>query len=87
MKAQEDAGIDIVSDGEQSRQHFVHGFLGGSRASISAQVRMGIRDNRYEAMVPTGRRAAAPARSRACRGGAVARAHTKRSSNSPCPGP
>ena len=21
------AGIDIVSDGEQSRQHFVHGFL------------------------------------------------------------
>ena len=24
---QEAAGIDIVSDGEQSRQHFVHGFL------------------------------------------------------------
>ncbi len=27
LKLQEDAGIDIVSDGEQSRQHFVHGFL------------------------------------------------------------
>ena len=27
IKQQEDAGIDIVSDGEQSRQHFVHGFL------------------------------------------------------------
>ena len=24
LKEQEDAGIDIVSDGEQSRQHFVH---------------------------------------------------------------
>src|SRR5256885_8130361 len=27
IKAQEDAGLDIVCDGEQSRQHFVHGFL------------------------------------------------------------
>ena len=27
IKQQEDAGIDIVTDGEQSRQHFVHGFL------------------------------------------------------------
>src|SRR6478609_5578128 len=27
LKEQEDAGIDIVTDGEQSRQHFVHGFL------------------------------------------------------------
>ena len=27
LKEQEDAGLDIVSDGEQSRQHFVHGFL------------------------------------------------------------
>src|SRR5882672_1983334 len=25
LKAQEDAGLDIVTDGEQSRQHFVHG--------------------------------------------------------------
>ncbi|MGE5713185.1 MAG: methionine synthase, partial [Betaproteobacteria bacterium] len=27
LKEQEDAGLDIVGDGEQSRQHFVHGFL------------------------------------------------------------
>ena len=27
VKRQEDAGIDIVSDGEQARIHFVHGFL------------------------------------------------------------
>src|SRR5256885_11782165 len=27
IKRQEEAGIDIVSDGEQARQHFVHGFL------------------------------------------------------------
>ncbi len=26
LKEQEDAGIDIVTDGEQARQHFVHGF-------------------------------------------------------------
>src|SRR5262249_16504613 len=29
LKRQEDAGIDIVTDGEQSRHHFVHGFLVG----------------------------------------------------------
>src|SRR5256885_15575093 len=27
LREQETAGIDVVSDGEQSRQHFVHGFL------------------------------------------------------------
>ena len=27
VKALEDAGIDTVGDGEQARQHFVHGFL------------------------------------------------------------
>jgi 5-methyltetrahydropteroyltriglutamate--homocysteine methyltransferase len=27
LKLQEDSGIDIVTEGEQSRQHFVHGFL------------------------------------------------------------
>src|SRR5207247_7852084 len=27
VKLQEDAGIDIVTEGEQARQHFVHGFL------------------------------------------------------------
>ncbi len=32
IKAQEDAGLDIVCDGEQSRQHFVHGFGRGLAA-------------------------------------------------------
>src|SRR6202000_695100 len=27
VKLQEDAGVDIVTEGEQARQHFVHGFL------------------------------------------------------------
>jgi 5-methyltetrahydropteroyltriglutamate--homocysteine methyltransferase len=53
LKEQEDAGVDIVSDGEQSRQHFVHGFLEFVEGiDFSRKVRMGIRANRYEAMVP-----------------------------------
>jgi len=53
LKAQEDAGLDIVSDGEQSRQHFVHGFLESVEGiDFSRKVKMGIRNNRYEAMVP-----------------------------------
>src|SRR5436190_12426132 len=53
LKLQEDAGIDIVSDGEQSRQHFVHGFLEGVEGiDFARRVSMGIRNNRYEAMVP-----------------------------------
>ena len=54
MKIQEDAGIDIVTDGEQSRQHFVHGFVEGVEGiDFARRVPMGIRNNRYEAMVPT----------------------------------
>src|SRR6202521_5545700 len=54
LKLQEDAGIDIVSDGEQSRQHFVHGFLEGiDGIDFARRVPMGIRNNRYEALVPT----------------------------------
>jgi 5-methyltetrahydropteroyltriglutamate--homocysteine methyltransferase len=53
LKEQEDAGIDIVTDGEQSRQHFVHGFLEYVEGiDFEHKVKMGIRDNRYEAMVP-----------------------------------
>ena len=53
IKEQEDAGLDIVTDGEQSRQHFVHGFLEFVEGiDFSRKVKMGIRDNRYEAMVP-----------------------------------
>jgi 5-methyltetrahydropteroyltriglutamate--homocysteine methyltransferase len=53
LKEQEDAGIDVVSDGEQSRQHFVHGFLEFVEGiDFSRKVKMGIRNNRYDAMVP-----------------------------------
>jgi 5-methyltetrahydropteroyltriglutamate--homocysteine methyltransferase len=88
LKAQEDAGLDIVSDGEQSRQHFVHGFLefvdGIDR---ERKVKMGIRNNRYDAMVPKvvsklslrGRAHATEAR--------FARAHTKKKLKFTLPGP
>ncbi len=53
VKAQEDAGLDIVGDGEQSRQHFVHGFLEQvDGIDFEHKVTMGIRNNRYEAQVP-----------------------------------
>jgi 5-methyltetrahydropteroyltriglutamate--homocysteine methyltransferase len=54
LKEQEDAGIDIVSDGEQFRIHFVHGFLEHiDGIDWQKKTKMGIRDNRYEAEVPT----------------------------------
>jgi len=53
LKEQEAAGIDIVTDGEQSRQHFVHGFLEFVEGiDFEHKVKMGIRNNRYDAMVP-----------------------------------
>ena len=53
IKAQEDAGLDVIGDGEQSRQHFVHGFLEQVEGiDFAHKVKMGIRDNRYDAMVP-----------------------------------
>ena len=53
VKEQEDAGIDIVTDGEQARQHFVHGFLERIEGiDFSHKVEMGIRNDRYKAMVP-----------------------------------
>src|SRR6201989_644951 len=54
IRRQEEAGIDIVSDGEQARQHFVHGFLAEvDGVDFDKKVRMGIRNNRYEADCPT----------------------------------
>ena len=54
IKVQEDAGIDIVSDGEQFRKHFVHGFLESIQGiDWQKMTTMGIRDNRYDAQVPT----------------------------------
>ncbi len=53
LKAQEDAGLDIVTEGEQSRQHFVHGFLEAiDGIDFEHKVEMGIRGDRYKAMVP-----------------------------------
>jgi 5-methyltetrahydropteroyltriglutamate--homocysteine methyltransferase len=54
LKEQERAGIDIVSNGEQFRQHFVHGFLESIEGiDFAKRKRIGIRDNRYEADCPT----------------------------------
>ncbi|RTE91815.1 MULTISPECIES: methionine synthase [Bradyrhizobium] len=53
LKIQEDAGIDIVTEGEQARQHFVHGFLEKIEGiDFAHKVEMGIRKDRYKAMVP-----------------------------------
>src|SRR4051812_11825094 len=53
LKAQESAGIDIVTDGEQSRQHFVHGFLQTLEGiDFTRKVTIGIRADRYKADVP-----------------------------------
>jgi 5-methyltetrahydropteroyltriglutamate--homocysteine methyltransferase len=53
VQAQEQAGMDIVGDGEQARQHFVHGFLEQVEGiDFVNKVKMGIRNNRYDAMVP-----------------------------------
>ena len=54
LKEQEDAGIDTVSDGEQFRVHFVHGFLEQIEGiDWSKKTKMGIRDDRYVVEVPT----------------------------------
>src|ERR1700755_681310 len=53
VKEQEDAGIDVVTDGEMSRQHFVHGFLEFvDGLDFANKVERGIRADRYKAMVP-----------------------------------
>jgi len=53
IKAQEDAGLAVIGDGEQSRQHFVHGFLEQvTGIDFEHKVEMGIRGDRYKAMVP-----------------------------------
>jgi 5-methyltetrahydropteroyltriglutamate--homocysteine methyltransferase len=88
IKEQEDAGIDIVSDGEQSRQHFVHGFLElVDGIDLSRRVEIGIRADRYRAMVPTvvgplGLRDRVHANE-----ARLARAHTRRRLKFTLPGP
>src|SRR6266566_2597317 len=88
IKQQEDAGIDIVGDGEQSRQHFVHGFLEAVEGvDFAHKVAIGIRADRYKAMVPT---VTGPLRLRArahAREACIARAHTARKLKFNLPGP
>ncbi|RYF17430.1 MAG: methionine synthase [Comamonadaceae bacterium] len=88
IKQQEDAGLDVVTDGEQSRQHFVHGFLEQVEGiDFEHKVEMGIRNDRYKAMVPQvvgplrlkGRVHSFEAR--------LARAHTARKLKFTLPGP
>jgi 5-methyltetrahydropteroyltriglutamate--homocysteine methyltransferase len=88
IKAQEDAGLDVIGDGEMSRQHFVHGFLEQVEGiDFEHKVEMGIRNDRYKAMVPQvvaalrlkGRVHAAEAR--------FLRAHTTRKIKFTLPGP
>ena len=81
LKLQEDAGIDIVGDGEQARQHFVHGFLEAVEGiDFERRVEMGIRNDRYKAMCPTVVGHAAAAHARACaRSAACPRPHARES--------
>ena len=88
LKEQETAGIDIVTDGEQSRQHFVHGFLERIEGvDFGRRVTIGIRADRYKAEVPT---VTGPL----ARKGSIhrdevrfARAHTRRTLKFTIPGP
>jgi len=51
---QEEANIDILTDGEVFRTHFVHAFLEGiDGIDQDKKTLMGIRDNRYDLEVPT----------------------------------
>jgi 5-methyltetrahydropteroyltriglutamate--homocysteine methyltransferase len=51
---QEAAGLDVVTDGEMFRTHFVHGFLEHIQGiDWDKKTPMGIRDNRYTVDVPT----------------------------------
>jgi len=88
VKLQEDAGIDIVADGEQARQHFVHGFLEAvDGIDFAKRVEMGIRNNRYKAMCPT---VVGELRLRSrvhAREARVARAHTSHKLKFTLPGP
>ncbi|MBK3666049.1 methionine synthase [Bradyrhizobium diazoefficiens] len=88
IKVQEDAGIDIVTEGEQARQHFVHGFLEKiDGIDFAHKVEMGIRKDRYKAMVP---QVVAPLRLKGrvhADEARVARTHTKKKLKFTLPGP
>ena len=88
IKTQEDAGLDVVGDGEQARQHFVHGFLERVEGlDFEHKVKMGIRKERYDAMVP---QVVAPLRLKGrvhAMEAQLARKHTKKTLKFTLPGP
>ena len=88
LREQEQAGIDVVTDGEQTRRHFVHGFAERLEGiDPERRARMGIRGNRYVAEVPT---VVGPVRRTAAVHGAeatFARAATSRRLKWTLPGP
>ena len=88
LKVQEDAGIDVVGDGEQSRQHFVHGFLAQVEGiDFEHKVKMGIRDNRYERDGAAGRRPACAWPAASTRARRAWRARTRHALKFTLPGP
>jgi 5-methyltetrahydropteroyltriglutamate--homocysteine methyltransferase len=88
IKEQEDAGIDIVCDGEQARQHFVHGFLEAvDGIDFDKRVEMGIRNDRYKAMCPTVVGELKLRHRVHAREARLARAHTKHTLKFTLPGP
>lgn len=88
IKAQEDAGLDVIGDGEQARQHFVHGFVEHVEGiDFVNKVTMGIRNNRYDAQVP---QVVAPLRLKGrvhAFEAQLARQHTKKKLKFTLPGP
>ncbi len=88
IRAQEEAGLTVIGDGEQSRQHFVHGFLEQVEGiDFEHKVEMGIRNDRYKAMVP---QVVAPLRLKGRVHEAEARflrAHTRQRTKFTLPGP
>jgi 5-methyltetrahydropteroyltriglutamate--homocysteine methyltransferase len=88
IKEQEAAGIDIVTDGEQARQHFVHGFLANlSGIDFSKRKTIGIRADRYQAECPTVTGPLKRTRSVHQDGVAFAVQHTSRKFKFTLPGP
>ena len=88
LKLQEDAGIDIVTDGEQFRIHFVHGFVEHlTGIDFAKKTRMGIRNNRYVVDVPTVTAKLARPKAIHVEDAKFVRAHTRRKFKVTLPGP
>src|SRR3989454_808163 len=88
LREQETAGTDIGTDGEPSRQPFVHGFLEAIEGvGFPRRVTIGIRADRYKAEVPTVTGPLVRRRSVHADEVRFARAHTGRKLKFTIPGP